>query len=182
MGNLSESPQLSRALQLARTVLDGILASRELTQANEETQSVTVVTPSDPSVRAMLGPALRHPGSRVLAPNKTSHRKSEDNKSCLVLMLPVHSLFIGKSKTSSLQEGGKWVEMANSCLATSLYVGRGHRDRCWEKHTQPLGREQASKAWVQSGSICSPKRAACSQTMLMARRSNCVINSARFWQ
>lgn len=109
MGNLSESPQLSRALQLARTVLDGILASCELTQANEETQSVTVVTPSDPSVRAMLGPALRHPGSRVLAPNKTSHRKSEDNKSCLVLMLPVHSLFIGKAKQpASRKEGNGW--------------------------------------------------------------------------
>lgn len=74
------------------------------------------------------------------------------------------------------------MEMANSSLAMSPYMGKGHRDSRWEKHAQPLGREQASKAWVRSGLICSPKRAACSQTVLMAGRSNCVINSASFWQ
>lgn len=97
MGNLSESPRLSRALQLARTVLDGILASCERSRANEETQSATVGTPSDPSVWAMLGPAPHHPGSGVLVPKETSHRKSEDNKELLGFDAPSPFPFYRKS-------------------------------------------------------------------------------------
>lgn len=72
--------------------------------------------------------------------------------------------------------------MADSSPATSLYMGRGHRDSRQEKRAQPLGRERASKAGACSGSVCSPKPAARSQTVLMAGRSNCVINSTSFWQ
>lgn len=114
-------------------------------------------------------------------PKETSHRKSEGNKSCLVLALPVPALFTGKAKLFLHQPTSK-KETAGSSQATCLYMGRGHRDSYQEKHTQPPGKEQASKAWARSGSICSLKRAACSQTVLMARRSNCVINSVSFWQ
>lgn len=84
-------------------------------------------------------------------PKETSHRKSEDNKSCLV-----PALFTGKAKLFLYQPTSK-KETADSSQATSPYIGRGHRDSCQEKHTQPLGKEWASKARAHSGSVCSLK-------------------------
>jgi len=101
---------------------------------------MTVVTASDPRVQAVLGPAQYHPVCGALAPKEISHRKTEDNKSCLVLVLPVPTLFIGKAKLFLCQPASM-KEMADSSLATSLYVGRGHRGSCWEKHVQLLNGE-----------------------------------------
>lgn len=150
--------------------LDGTPASLEPALGKEEARSGTVVAvipPGEPCWGQLL--AILAPGCNV--PKETSHRV-QGHRELLGRDAPSPCPFHLKKKISSTPASGPTAPCSHPRVG-----GMGTAVR-----KKARARARAKLGHTCTGWACSPKWAARSQTVLMAGRSNCVINSASFWQ